>query len=141
MAGSLADRHRAGRGEGPGSAPGTRNGGPAMRLAKLGIGLLLLGVAAGGVTVERAGDLVVHEWGTFLGMSGSDGVALDGMYHEEHALPAFVHARSRDQLRLPSALLKGEPPVIYFYPAAAQVVGISVRFPRGPWTRWDPRAH
>ena len=35
-------------------------------------------------------------------MSGSDGVALDGMYHEEHALPRFVHARSRDQLRLPS---------------------------------------
>src|SRR5262249_6869297 len=47
-------------------------------------------------------DLVIHEWGTFLGMSGSDGEVLDGMYHEEHALPSFVHARSRDQLLLPS---------------------------------------
>ena len=40
---------------------------------------------------------VVHEWGTFLAMGGSDGVALDGMYHEEHGLPSFVHARGRDQ--------------------------------------------
>ena len=37
-------------------------------------------------------DLVIHEWGTFLGMSGSDGSALDGMYHEEHAA-AVVCAR------------------------------------------------
>ena len=49
----------------------------------------------------KASDLVVHEWGTFLGMSSADGTALDGMYHEEHALPAFVHGRSRDQLKLP----------------------------------------
>src|SRR5262249_5791234 len=35
-------------------------------------------------------DVIVHEWGTFLGMTGSDGTPLDGMYHEEHALPAFV---------------------------------------------------
>src|SRR4051794_18380983 len=60
-------------------------------------------------------DLVVHEWGTFLQMSGSDGVSLDGMYHEEHALPAFVHARGRDQLRPRSIFVKGETPVIYFY--------------------------
>ena len=44
---------------------------------------------------QAASDLVVHEWGTFLGMSGSDGSALDAMYHEEHALPAFVHGRAR----------------------------------------------
>ena len=36
---------------------------------------------------EQAPDMVIHEWGTFLGMSGSDGSSLDGMYHEEHALP------------------------------------------------------
>src|SRR5262245_9138573 len=41
----------------------------------------------------KPSDLVVHEWGTFLGMNGSDGGALDGMYHEEHALPSFVHTR------------------------------------------------
>ena len=77
-----------------------------------------LSLAAAGFIVAAPSDtpgLVVHEWGTFLTMSGSDGISLDGMYHEEHALPSFVHARSRDQLRLPTSLMKGETPVIYFY--------------------------
>src|SRR5262245_34599180 len=86
-------------------------------------------------------DLVIHEWGTFLGMSGSDGSALDGMYHEEHALPAFVHTRSRDQLRLRSAILKGETPVIYFYTSRSQKLRVTVRFPRGVWTQWYPQAN
>ena len=64
----------------------------------LGVSLLLAGAAfgVGAAPTERGSDLVVHEWGTFLAMQGSDGVTLDGMYHEEHALPAFVHSRSRD---------------------------------------------
>ncbi len=85
-------------------------------------------------------DLVVHEWGTFLGMSGSDGTSLEGMYHEEHALPAFVHARGRDQLQIPVSLLKGETPVIYFYTGRRQLVRIGVRFPQGVWTHWYPQA-
>jgi len=89
---------------------------------------------------EPAPDLLIHEWGTFLGMSGSDGSSLDGMYHEEHALPAFVHTRSRDQLRLPGSLLKGETPVIYFYTDRPQSVRIGVRFPKGVWTQWYPQA-
>ncbi|MFO0956323.1 MAG: tetratricopeptide repeat protein [Isosphaeraceae bacterium] len=88
----------------------------------------------------HADDLVVHEWGTFLGMSGSDGVTLDGMYHEEHALPAFVRARSRDQLRLPSVIIKGETPVIYFYTDRVQKTRVDVRFPKGIWTQWYPQA-
>jgi hypothetical protein len=87
-----------------------------------------------------ANDLVIHEWGTFLGMSGSDGVSLDGMYHEEHALPAFVHGRSRDSLRLPFAFLKGETPVIYFYTKERRAVQVGVGFPRGVWTQWYPQA-
>ena len=89
---------------------------------------------------EPPPDLVIHEWGTFLGMSGSDGSSLDGMYHEEHALPAFVHSRSRDQLRLPGSLIKGETPVIYFYTDRPQSVRIGVRFPSGVWTQWYPQA-
>jgi hypothetical protein len=85
-------------------------------------------------------DLIVHEWGTFLGMNGSDGVSLDGMYHEEHSLPAFVHSRSRDQLRLPIVLIKGETPVIYFYTKDRQRVSLGVGFPRGVWTQWYPQA-
>src|SRR5262245_61430917 len=63
------------------------------------------------------------------------------MYHEEHALPDFVHARSRDQLHLPAARLKGETPVIYFYSPHAQRVAVDVRFPSGIWTQWFPQAN
>jgi tetratricopeptide (TPR) repeat protein len=84
--------------------------------------------------------LVVHEWGTFLAMNGSDGVTLDGMYHEEHALPAFVHSRSRDQLRLRQSNMKGETPVIYFYTQKPASVYVHVGFPRGLWTQWYPQA-
>src|SRR3954451_4347830 len=105
-----------------------------MRLKRVGIGSLLLLAAIGVAVAAKPGapnDLIVHEWGTFLSMSGSDGIALEGMYHEEHVLPSFVHARSRDQLRLPSVVLKGETPVIYFYTDRAQKVRVDVRFPRG----------
>ena len=50
--------------------------------------------------VSEQPGLIVHEWGTFLAMNGSDGVTLDGMYHEEHALPGFVHARRHNELKL-----------------------------------------
>ena len=104
----------------------------------------LLGVAGAALSASapggRSSDLVVHEWGTFLGMSGSDGVSLDGMYHEEHALPGFVHSRSTDQLRIRSATVKGETPVIYFYAKRQQRVAITVGFPGGIWTQWYPQA-
>ena len=75
-------------------------------------------------------DMVVHEWGTFLGMNGSDGVSLDGMYHEEHALPGLRPRPQQDQLKLRSALVKGETPVIYFYATAPQQVSVRGRLPR-----------
>lgn len=84
--------------------------------------------------------MVVHEWGTFLAMSGSDGISLDGMYHEEHALPSFVHSRGRDQLRLASSIVKGETPVIYFYTTRRSRVQVHVGFPTGLWTQWYPQA-
>jgi hypothetical protein len=85
-------------------------------------------------------DLVVHEWGTLLAMSGSDGISLDGMYHEEHALPSFVHARSKDQLRMQLSQVKMETPVIYFYTPRVQRVQVEVGYPTGLWTQWYPQA-
>lgn len=35
--------------------------------------------------------LEVHEWGTFTSLVGSNGVTQNGMYHEDEALPDFVH--------------------------------------------------
>src|SRR6187399_1578592 len=39
--------------------------------------------------------LVVHEWGTFTSVQGSDGIGLEGLQHEEEALPGFVYSRSK----------------------------------------------
>jgi hypothetical protein len=101
---------------------------------------LLLCLALGAGARHDDAKLVVHEWGTFLAMAGSDGVTLDGMYHEEHALPPFVHARSKDQLTMRSVSLKGETPVIYFYTDQPQRVNVRVKFPAGIWTQWYPQA-
>lgn len=38
-----------------------------------------------------AKDLVVHEWGTFTSLVGSDGSVQEGMHHEEEPLPNFVY--------------------------------------------------
>src|ERR1700749_3922566 len=114
--------------------------GTMRKLSLAACGVLL---AAGALVVRAASPssgLVVHEWGTFLAMNGSDGVSLDGMYHEEHALPGFVHARSRDQLRLPTSLIKGETPVIYFYTPQPLRAQVTVTFPTGIWTQWYPQA-
>lgn len=101
---------------------------------------VVLCAATLGAARGRGNGLVVHEWGTFLAMSGSDGVMLDGMYHEEHALPSFVHARSKDQLKLHSVFTKGETPVIYFYSQYAEEATVRVNFPSGIWTQWYPQA-
>ncbi len=105
--------------------------------------LLACGLAGATVAAKPtspADSLVVHEWGTFLSMNGSDGVTLDGMYHEEHALPDFVHARSRDQLHIRASDVKGETPVIYFYTRQPQQISVKVGFPQGVWTQWYPQA-
>ena len=88
-----------------------------------------------------ADPLIVHEWGTFLTMSGSDGVVLDSMYHEEHALPDFVHAVSQDELHMPGSQMKFETPVIYFYTKQPRTVDVTARFPTGIWTHWFPQAN
>jgi hypothetical protein len=103
----------------------------------------VLSLAAAGFMLAAPSDssgLVVHEWGTLLAMSGSDGISLDGMYHEEHALPSFVHARSKDQLRLPMSRSKMETPVIYFYTPQVRRVEVEVGYPTGLWTQWYPQA-
>jgi hypothetical protein len=103
----------------------------------------VLSLAAAGFIVASPSDpagLVVHEWGTLLAMNGSDGISLDGMYHEEHALPSFVHARSKDQLRMRLSQVKMETPVIYFYTPQVQRVEVEVGYPTGLWTQWYPQA-
>jgi len=88
--------------------------------------------------------LVVHEWGTFLSVQGSDGTTLGGMVDSEEALPRFVMERtesaqelSQNRLRS-SMLIKMETPVTYFYVDKPMVVRVKVDMPKGLLTHWYP---
>lgn len=103
------------------------------------------------VAQEPHEGLVVHEWGTFTSMQGSDGIALEGLQHEEEALPAFVYSRSEVRacpLRnrgykglecdVVHVTRKMETPVIYFYARQATPARVRVEFERGLLTQWFP---
>jgi hypothetical protein len=48
-----------------------------------------------------ANNLVVHEWGTFTSLMGSDGTRLEGMHQEEASLPNFVYGFGKPQAERP----------------------------------------
>src|SRR6266704_3601413 len=107
--------------------------------------LMVAAVAAGpaALTSPALGTFIVHEWGTFVSMEGSDGLALEGLHHDEADLPHFVHSRPRDQLRLHATTSKLETPVLYFYPqgpSPARYVNVRVDFPEGILTQWYPQS-
>jgi hypothetical protein len=80
-------------------------------------------------------------------MLGSTGQVLEGLHHEEEALPAFVHARApadtggmKGLEMMPSGVTqKLETPVLYFY-GTAQPVSVHVDFPQGIVSQWYPDA-
>jgi len=39
-------------------------------------------------------QFIVHEWGTYTSMQGSDGVGQPGLHHGEEPMPEFVHSRA-----------------------------------------------
>jgi hypothetical protein len=88
--------------------------------------------------------LVVHEWGTFLSVQGSDGTTLGGMVDSEEALPRFVLERTEtaqelSQARYRSSLfIKMETPVTYFYVDKPMIVRVKVDMPKGLLTHWYP---
>jgi hypothetical protein len=99
--------------------------------------------------------LVVHEWGTFTSMAGSDGASLDGLHHAADPLPAFVHAPANAKAELSPFHVFGddswyrsarhvdgkmETPVVYFYSKKPQRVTLHVAFEHGLLTEWYPRA-
>jgi hypothetical protein len=105
----------------------------------------------GGDRCAAAEHLVVHEWGTFTSMQGSDGIALEGLQHEEESLPAFVYSRSkvrecplRDrgykglECDVSHVTRKMETPVIYFYSPIAHRERVRVCFDHGLLSQWFP---
>ncbi len=107
-----------------------------------------------------------HEWGTFTSLVGSDGITQNGMYHEDEALPSFVHGFGELRNELPAPIpnpgtghhppcqdkgcfdlgflnrniitQKMETPVIYFYSDQERNVEVNVRFPEGVITETFP---
>jgi hypothetical protein len=83
--------------------------------------------------------LVVHEWGTFLSVQGSDGKALGGMVESDEALPPFVEVSSPALWQQRSMLFqKMETPVTYFYSIVPRTVQVRVDMPKGLLTHWFP---
>jgi hypothetical protein len=84
------------------------------------------------------GTWIVHEWGTFLSVQGSDGVTLGGMVDSEEALPAFVRERDLGGRSRASFIGKMETPVTYFYTDRPRYVQMRVDMPGGLLTHWFP---
>src|ERR1700719_354006 len=82
--------------------------------------------------------LIVHEWGTFLSVQGSDGVTLGGMVDNDEVLPPFVESRSIANWNRSMLRIKGETPVTYFYTDRPRVVQVKVDMPEGLLTHWYP---
>ncbi len=106
----------------------------------------------GDATAKVQPDLVVHEWGTFTSMQGQSGKVLEGLHHEEEALPAFVHTLNESRAEVSSIQGKGLPavtrvtqkmetPVIYFYSKTPTKVDVSVTFQKGIISQWYPAAN
>lgn len=104
-------------------------------------------------------ELIVHEWGTFTTVQGSDGTLLPGLYIEEEHLPDFVYhhggvspdptVSQKGRYRpMENVTVKMETPVLYFYrnQESGQLLGeeggsVSVRvdFTRGSISQWYPQ--
>jgi hypothetical protein len=84
------------------------------------------------------GPLVVHEWGTFLSVQGSDGKTLGGMVDSEENLPRFVRERALDGRNRWCMYQKMETPVTYFYVDRPRTVQVRVGMPHGLLTHWYP---
>lgn len=88
--------------------------------------------------------LIVHEWGTFTAVYGSDGTMLEWRPLETSDLPSFVYDRSKQSpaIREGKAIRtyqRMETPVLYFYTDRETTVDVSVGFPQGLITEWYPR--
>ena len=88
-----------------------------------------------------AGGLVVHEWGTFTSIAGTDGRAVEWLpLAGPSDLPSFVHfLRVNLKPSLPGTV-RMETPVIYFYAPRETTATVRVRFRNGVVTEWFPQA-
>lgn len=110
------------------------------------VSALCLGLTwLGGVSAQESptpGRFIVHEWGTFLSVQGSDGVTLGGMVESEEGLPPFVLQRGplgwERMMQRNNVYSKMETPVTYFYTDRERYISFEASMPRGLLTHWYP---
>lgn len=91
---------------------------------------------------ETAPDLMVHEWGTFTSVAGSDGRAVEWTPSiSPGELPDFVEHLGATNLK-PGlrGTIRMETPVLYFYSPRDVTVSVKAIFHKGVITEWYPHA-
>jgi hypothetical protein len=94
--------------------------------------------ALAGCGADNLQNMIVHEWGTFLTVQGSDGTTLGGMVDSEEQLPLFVRERGLGGRNRACLMSKMETPVTYFYVDRPRTVQVRVGMPQGILTHWYP---
>lgn len=98
------------------------------------------------VTCKNLPPLAMHEWGTYTSVHAADGHALEGLHHEDEALPGWVHRRELSPQsyyfeQLPEEPLQQlETPVLYFYAKEPTQLKVEISFPQGIVGEWYPQA-
>lgn len=107
--------------------------------------LSLVAPSGGSTGTQRAAPsdpgYVLHEWGTFTALAGSNGIVLEGLSYDDHLLPDFVHQRARLPAGFDGVRCKMETPVLYFYSEREREVSVRVGFQPGILTQWYPQVH
>ncbi len=88
--------------------------------------------------------LTVHEWGTFTGIAGGQGKAIEWTAYggaEPFDLPRFVEHLSTATFKTGlRGTIRMETPVMYFYSPQEVTVSVRVGFSQGLITEWYPHA-
>jgi hypothetical protein len=89
-----------------------------------------------------AGDLVVHEWGTFTSVAGGNGAPVSwASLSTPSDLPCFVYRLSAQCVKCnATSTVRMETPVLYFYSPDPATVSVHVELPSGVITEWYPKA-
>jgi len=98
-------------------------------------------VLIGNAQSPNAAPLVVHEWGTFTSIAGSDGQAVEWLpLSGPTDLPCFVNWFAFNLKGTLPGTVRMETPVLYFYGRRGTTVDVAVRFNQGVVTEWFPPA-
>ena len=104
-------------------------------------GLLGFGASPAPTVVQPGDALTVHEWGTFTSIAGPGDTPVSWLpLSGPPDLPCFVNRLGGRSLKVASAIVRMETPVLYFYAPHPMSASVRVGFPQGLITEWYPRA-